>query len=211
MAGGLGGRSAWRRSDGVTALHAAGLTVPGRSGPSLGAAECPVPPRPDGSSCTRWSGGSWRARGPGIDAHRPRSGGGAGRPLGREQSSGGPGPRDAGAAEAGSGPQLVAAAGGCSRANPSCLRSPLWPGHRRRSPEPGGAGFALMCRRAWAARAHAAGRSVPGCDRAYLDVAWEDIGLVVEIDGVQHEWGVVSTHDHFRERARHRAATACRG
>ena len=35
--------------------------------------------------------------------------------------------------------------------------------------------------------------------RAYLDVAWEDVGLVVEIDGSQHQWGVAATDDQFRQ------------
>jgi very-short-patch-repair endonuclease len=38
-----------------------------------------------------------------------------------------------------------------------------------------------------------------GARRAFLDVAWEDIGLVVEIDGSQHQWGVASTDDQFRQ------------
>ena len=32
--------------------------------------------------------------------------------------------------------------------------------------------------------------------RIYLDVEWEDIGLVVEIDGVQHRWGLAVTDDN---------------
>lgn len=34
--------------------------------------------------------------------------------------------------------------------------------------------------------------------RIYLDVAWEDIGLVVEIDGAQHRWGLAVTDDNVR-------------
>lgn len=33
--------------------------------------------------------------------------------------------------------------------------------------------------------------------RIYLDVAWEDIGLVVEIDGAQHRWGLAGTDDNL--------------
>ena len=33
----------------------------------------------------------------------------------------------------------------------------------------------------------------------YLDVSWEDIGLVVEIDGSQHTWGLALTDDHLRQ------------
>lgn len=40
-----------------------------------------------------------------------------------------------------------------------------------------------------------------GARRVYLDVAWEDIGLVVEIDGSQHQWGVAGTDDQFRQNA----------
>ena len=40
-----------------------------------------------------------------------------------------------------------------------------------------------------------------GARRVYLDVAWEDIGLVVEIDGSQHQWDVASTDDQFRQNA----------
>jgi hypothetical protein len=59
--------------------------------------------------------------------------------------------------------------------------------------------FAGMCR----------GRGLPaptrqsirrlGSRRAYLDAAWDDIGLAVEIDGSQHQWGVAATDDHFRQ------------
>lgn len=34
--------------------------------------------------------------------------------------------------------------------------------------------------------------------RYYLDVAWEDYDLVVEIDGAQHRWGLAVTHDNLR-------------
>jgi hypothetical protein len=33
----------------------------------------------------------------------------------------------------------------------------------------------------------------------YLDVSWDDIGLVVEIDGSQHTWGLALTDDHLRQ------------
>ena len=32
----------------------------------------------------------------------------------------------------------------------------------------------------------------------YLDVAWDDIGLVIEIDGSQHFSGLTATDDSFR-------------
>jgi hypothetical protein len=35
--------------------------------------------------------------------------------------------------------------------------------------------------------------------KVYLDVVWEDVGLVVEIDGSQHTWGLALTDDHFRQ------------
>mgnify|MGYP006926215008 CR=1 FL=1 len=37
--------------------------------------------------------------------------------------------------------------------------------------------------------------------RVYLDVGWEDIGLFVEIDGVQHSWGVNSVDDMLKANA----------
>lgn len=37
--------------------------------------------------------------------------------------------------------------------------------------------------------------------RVYLDVRWDDLGLVVEIDGAQHAWGLASTDDQFRQNA----------
>lgn len=33
--------------------------------------------------------------------------------------------------------------------------------------------------------------------RIYLDVEWEDIGLVVEVDGIQHRWGLAGTDDNL--------------
>ncbi|MEO5981441.1 MAG: hypothetical protein ABIQ13_03900 [Pedococcus sp.] len=35
--------------------------------------------------------------------------------------------------------------------------------------------------------------------RVYLDVRWDHLGLVVEIDGAQHAWGLASTDDQFRQ------------
>ena len=35
--------------------------------------------------------------------------------------------------------------------------------------------------------------------RIYLDVRWEDIGLVVEIDGVAHTWGLAMVDDALRQ------------
>jgi very-short-patch-repair endonuclease len=35
--------------------------------------------------------------------------------------------------------------------------------------------------------------------RVYLDAAWEDIGLVVEIDGAGHQLGMAVTADHLRQ------------
>ncbi|WP_157581459.1 MULTISPECIES: hypothetical protein [unclassified Phycicoccus] len=35
--------------------------------------------------------------------------------------------------------------------------------------------------------------------RVYLDVAWEDIGLAVEIDGAGHQMGLSVTDDHLRQ------------
>ena len=61
--------------------------------------------------------------------------------------------------------------------------------------------FAGMCRaRGLPAPTKQAVRSV-GFARAYLDAAWEEIGLVVEIDGSQHQWGLAATDDQFRQNA----------
>ena len=61
--------------------------------------------------------------------------------------------------------------------------------------------FARMCReRGLPEPTRQAIRRV-GANRAYLDVAWEDVGLVVEIDGSQHQWGVAATDDQFRQNA----------
>ncbi len=35
--------------------------------------------------------------------------------------------------------------------------------------------------------------------RIYLDVQWSDIGLVVEIDGLQHRMGLAVTDDNLRQ------------
>lgn len=37
--------------------------------------------------------------------------------------------------------------------------------------------------------------------RVYLDVGWEDIGLFLEIDGVQHNWGMNSVDDLLKANA----------
>lgn len=37
--------------------------------------------------------------------------------------------------------------------------------------------------------------------RVYLDVRWDELGLVVEIDGAQHQWGLAATDDQFRQNA----------
>lgn len=37
--------------------------------------------------------------------------------------------------------------------------------------------------------------------RIYLDVAWEEFDLVVEIDGAQHRWGLAVTDDNLRQNA----------
>jgi very-short-patch-repair endonuclease len=61
--------------------------------------------------------------------------------------------------------------------------------------------FALMCRRRGLPEPTRQAVRTAGAARAYLDVAWEDIGLVVEIDGSQHQWGAASTDDQFRQNA----------
>ena len=61
--------------------------------------------------------------------------------------------------------------------------------------------FATMCRaRGLPAPTKQVVRRL-GWGRAYLDAAWEDIGLVVEIDGSQHQWGLAPTDDQFRQNA----------
>lgn len=61
--------------------------------------------------------------------------------------------------------------------------------------------FAAMCRaRGLQAPTRQAVRRV-GAGRVYLDVVWEEVGLVVEIDGSQHQWGLASTDDQFRQNA----------
>lgn len=61
--------------------------------------------------------------------------------------------------------------------------------------------FATMCRRRGLPEPTRQAVRTVGATRAYLDVAWEEIGLVVEIDGSQHQWGVASTDDQFRQNA----------
>ena len=59
--------------------------------------------------------------------------------------------------------------------------------------------FAAMCRRRGLPEATRQAVRRVGLARAYLDVALEDVGLVVEIDGSQHHWGVAATDDQFRQ------------
>jgi very-short-patch-repair endonuclease len=59
--------------------------------------------------------------------------------------------------------------------------------------------FALMCRRRELPEPTRQAIRKLSAQRAYLDAAWEDIGLVIEIDGSQHQWGVASTDDQFRQ------------
>ena len=58
--------------------------------------------------------------------------------------------------------------------------------------------FAALCRRRGLPEpSRQAVRRRPG-GVMYLDVAWDDIGLVVEIDGSQHSRGLAATDDSFR-------------
>ncbi|EWT00348.1 hypothetical protein N865_16265 [Intrasporangium oryzae NRRL B-24470] len=41
-------------------------------------------------------------------------------------------------------------------------------------------------------------RQTPG-GRIYLDVAWDEYDLVVEVDGAQHRWGLAVTGDNLRQ------------
>jgi very-short-patch-repair endonuclease len=59
--------------------------------------------------------------------------------------------------------------------------------------------FAVMCRSRGLPEPTRQAVRTMGVMRAYLDVAWEDVGLVVEIDGSQHQWGTASTDDQFRQ------------
>ncbi|GAB3876308.1 DUF559 domain-containing protein [Terrabacter terrigena] len=59
--------------------------------------------------------------------------------------------------------------------------------------------FARMCRsRGLPEPSRQVVRQTPG-GRIYLDVAWDDHDLVVEIDGAQHRWGVAVTDDNLRQ------------
>ncbi|WP_406832527.1 DUF559 domain-containing protein [Pedococcus sp. KACC 23699] len=61
--------------------------------------------------------------------------------------------------------------------------------------------FSAMCRvRGLPAPTRQAMRRL-GQGRVYLDVVWEEVGLVVEIDGSQHQWGLTATDDQFRQNA----------
>ncbi len=46
-------------------------------------------------------------------------------------------------------------------------------------------------------RARPCGQTASG--RIYLDVVWEEQGLVVEIDGAQHRQGLAVTDDNLRQ------------
>ena len=61
--------------------------------------------------------------------------------------------------------------------------------------------FAALCRRRGLPEPTRQAVRTLGSTRAYLDVVWEEVGLVVEIDGSQHQWGVASTDDQFRQNA----------
>jgi very-short-patch-repair endonuclease len=59
--------------------------------------------------------------------------------------------------------------------------------------------FAMLCRRAGLPRpSRQVVRTAPG-GRVYLDVAWEDIGLVVEIDGGHHALALNPVDDALRQ------------
>lgn len=59
--------------------------------------------------------------------------------------------------------------------------------------------FAAMCRRRGLPEpTRQAVRRLSG-GRAYLDAAWDELELGVEIDGSQHQWGLGATDDHFRQ------------
>jgi very-short-patch-repair endonuclease len=61
--------------------------------------------------------------------------------------------------------------------------------------------FAAMCRqRGLPEPSRQAVRTLPG-GLAYLDVSWDEVELVVEIDGSQHQWASVATDDQFRQNA----------
>lgn len=59
--------------------------------------------------------------------------------------------------------------------------------------------FARLCRcRGLPEPSRQVVRQTPG-GRIYLDVAWDDYDLVVEIDGAQHRWGTAVTFDNLRQ------------
>lgn len=61
--------------------------------------------------------------------------------------------------------------------------------------------FAQMCReRGLPAPSRQAVRHGPG-GRIYLDVVWEEVGLVVEIDGSHHRMGLAVSEDNLRQNA----------
>lgn len=59
--------------------------------------------------------------------------------------------------------------------------------------------FAAMCRRRGVPEPTRQAVVRTGQGRCYLDVRWDHIGLVVEIDGTQHVQGLTRTRDHLRE------------
>ncbi|NNM47881.1 hypothetical protein [Knoellia koreensis] len=59
--------------------------------------------------------------------------------------------------------------------------------------------FAALCRaRSLPEPSRQHVRRLPG-GKVYLDVYWDEIGLVIEIDGSQHQWGMAATDDQFRQ------------
>lgn len=61
--------------------------------------------------------------------------------------------------------------------------------------------FAAMCRRRGIPEPTRQSLVRTGRGRCYLDVRWDRIGLVVEIDGTQHVQGLNRTRDHLRDNA----------
>ena len=58
--------------------------------------------------------------------------------------------------------------------------------------------FALMCRRRGLPEPSRQVVVEGARGRIYLDVRWEELGLVVEIDGAGHRWGLAVTDDNLR-------------
>ena len=59
--------------------------------------------------------------------------------------------------------------------------------------------FARLCRKAGLPQPSRQSLERGPRGRIYLDVRWEDIGLVVEIDGVAHTWGLAMVDDALRQ------------